>query len=152
MWRLQPDADTKVIPWIANDPACRLKGRKGPLSIGYALAIPNDPGFMSLVKVCMPCSNLECAATVCLVMLAHSMAFPEVTGLAHCASLAIFTFECPALQAVLHRHAALFGAHARTMVQFIWQDDLYAIARFIRDCLDVYHSADLPQSQASDQP
>jgi hypothetical protein len=32
MWRLQPEADTKVIPWIAEDLACRPKGRRGPLS------------------------------------------------------------------------------------------------------------------------
>jgi hypothetical protein len=25
MWRLQPEADTKVIPWIGKDPACRLR-------------------------------------------------------------------------------------------------------------------------------
>jgi hypothetical protein len=32
MWRLQPEADTKVITSIAKDLAYTLKGRRGPLS------------------------------------------------------------------------------------------------------------------------
>jgi hypothetical protein len=62
-------------------------------------------------------------------------------------------FECQALQAVCHEYPALFGAHARTMIDFMWQDDLQLRGRgystFIRDCLDVYHIADPPQGQAS---
>jgi hypothetical protein len=46
----------------------------------------------------------------------------------------------------MYGHCLQFSDRA----QFIWQDDLHDVARFIRDCLDVCCSVD-PQGQASDQ-
>ena len=41
------------------------------------------------------------------------------------------------------RHQDLFGehAHAKTMIQLMWQGDMRAVASFIKGCLDVYHDA-----------
>ena len=42
-------------------------------------------------------------------------------------------------------------AYAATMVRFMWQHDIRAVAQFIKNCMDA--QGDLgPQSQASDQP
>ena len=61
-------------------------------------------------------------------------------------------FECQGLQTIRDRYPDLFGQHARTMLQFIWQSDLHGVAGFIADCLDVYHDTDPEGGQASDQP
>jgi hypothetical protein len=45
-------------------------------------------------------------------------------------------FEYQALQAVHHKYLAMFGAHAQTMIQFMWRDDLHTVAIFIRDCFE----------------
>ena len=60
--------------------------------------------------------------------------------------------ECPGLQAIRDRHVGLFGEHAATMIQFMWQDDIRGVAMFIKECLGVYHGADPDGGQASDQP
>ena len=36
--------------------------------------------------------------------------------------------------------------------QFMWQADLYGVARFITYCLGVYYDTDPSRGQASDQP
>ena len=61
-------------------------------------------------------------------------------------------FECQGLQCIRDKYPHLFGQHARTMLQFIWQTDLHGVASFIADCLDVYHITDPEGGQASDQP
>ena len=38
------------------------------------------------------------------------------------------------------------------MIQFMWQDDMRAVASFIKGCLDVYYDAESNQIKASDQP
>ena len=61
-------------------------------------------------------------------------------------------FECPGLQAIRDRHLGLFGEHAATMIQFMWQDDIRGVAVFIKECLEVYYGTDPDGGQASDQP
>lgn len=63
-------------------------------------------------------------------------------------------FHCSALQGVRDEYAALFS-EMRTMKQFLWQDDLVSVAKFIHACLDKmsFCAAGLPNdSQTSDQP
>ena len=38
------------------------------------------------------------------------------------------------------------------MIQSMWQDDMHAVASFIKECLDVYYGAESNQFRASDQP
>ena len=40
----------------------------------------------------------------------------------------------------------------RTIVQIMWQADLYGVAKFVTDCLGVYYDTDPRGGQASDQP
>ena len=61
-------------------------------------------------------------------------------------------FECPGLQAIRDRHLGLFGEHAGTMIQFMWQDDIRGAAVLIKECLEVYYGTDPDGGQASDQP
>ena len=37
-------------------------------------------------------------------------------------------FECPGLQDIRDRYQNLFGEHAATMLQFMWQDDIRGVA------------------------
>ena len=63
-------------------------------------------------------------------------------------------FECSALQGLRDEYASLFS-DVCTMKQFLWQDDLVSVAKFIHACLDKMFSCEtgLPNdSQASDQP
>ena len=63
-------------------------------------------------------------------------------------------FECPALQGLRDEYATLF-ADVCTMKQFLWQDDLVSVAKFIHACLDKMFSCATGlsnDSQASDQP
>jgi len=53
-------------------------------------------------------------------------------------------FTCPALEHIRCRYRHLFGPHTSTMVQFLWQDDLLAVARFVTDCLDFVRCPDAP--------
>ena len=46
----------------------------------------------------------------------------------------------------------LFGEHAGTMIQFMWQADLHGVAKYVTDCLGVYYDADPDRGRASDQP
>ena len=59
-------------------------------------------------------------------------------------------FECPALR-LREVYNRLFGDHATTRIQFMWQHDTHALAQFIKECVDA-HGDPGPQSQASDQP
>ena len=61
-------------------------------------------------------------------------------------------FECPGLQDIRDRHLGLFGEHAATMIQFMWQDDIRGVAMYIKECLGVYYGNDPDGGQASDQP
>ena len=63
-------------------------------------------------------------------------------------------FECPGLQNIRDKHPGLFGEHAATMLQFMWQDDIRGVAIFIQECLDRCYGAnpDPEGGQASDQP
>ena len=63
-------------------------------------------------------------------------------------------FECPGLQDIRDKHPGLFGEHATTMLQFMWQDDIRGVAIFIQECLDRCYGAnpDPEGGQASDQP
>ena len=62
------------------------------------------------------------------------------------------TLECPGLQDIRDRYQGLFGEHAATMLQFMWQDDIRGVAMFIKECLGVYYGTDPDGGQASDQP
>ena len=61
-------------------------------------------------------------------------------------------FERPGLQDIRDRYQGLFGEHAATMLQFMWQDDIRGVAMFIKECLGVYYGTDPDGGQASDQP
>ena len=43
-------------------------------------------------------------------------------------------FECPALQGVRNKYAALFGCGTHTMQQFMWQENLMGVAHFVMEC------------------
>ena len=62
------------------------------------------------------------------------------------------TLVCPGLQDIRDRYQGLFGEHAATMLQFMWQDDIRGVAMFIKECLGVYYGTDPDGGQASDQP
>ncbi len=53
-------------------------------------------------------------------------------------------FTCPALDHIRLRYRHLFTSRTDTMVQFLWQDDLLAVARFIADCFDHFQSGGDP--------
>ena len=46
-------------------------------------------------------------------------------------------FECPALQSVRDKYAALFLDGASTMQQFMWQQDVIGVALIVQDCFDL---------------
>ncbi len=50
-------------------------------------------------------------------------------------------FTCPALEHICLRYRHLFTSRTGTMVQFLWQDDLVSVARFIADCFDHFQGA-----------
>ncbi len=56
-------------------------------------------------------------------------------------------FTCPALEHIRSRYRHLFGPRTFTMVQFLWQEDMVSVARFVTDCFDFLRSADSPSSQ-----
>jgi hypothetical protein len=53
-------------------------------------------------------------------------------------------FTCPALEHIRLRYRHLFTSRTDTMVQFLWQDDLLSVARFIADCFDHFQSGGDP--------
>jgi hypothetical protein len=57
-------------------------------------------------------------------------------------------FICPALEHIRSRYRHLCGPQTFTMVQFLWQEDMVSVARFVTDCFDFLRSAGSP----SDQP
>ena len=42
-------------------------------------------------------------------------------------------FECPGLQDICDGHEGLFGEHAATVIQFMWQNDIRGVAIFMRN-------------------
>ena len=63
-------------------------------------------------------------------------------------------FQCSGLQGLPDKYASLF-LDVCTMKEFLWQDDLVSVAKFIHACLDKMFSrvAGLSDdSQTSDQP
>ena len=52
------------------------------------------------------------------------------------------TLVCPGLQDIRDRYQGLFGEHAATMLQFMWQDDIRGVAMFIKECLGVHYGTD----------
>jgi exonuclease III len=56
-------------------------------------------------------------------------------------------FTCPALEHIRGRYRHLFGPRTFTMVQFLWQEDMVSVARFVTDCFDFLRSADSPSNQ-----
>ena len=65
-------------------------------------------------------------------------------------------FECSCLQGLRDEYAFLFSTvDMCTMKQFLWQDDLVSVAKFIHACLDKMFSCATGlsnDSQTSDQP
>ena len=55
--------------------------------------------------------------------------------------------EGPALQGIRDRYNGVFGDHAATLVQFMWQHDTCVVAQFIEGCMDA-HSDPGPQNDA----
>jgi len=51
-------------------------------------------------------------------------------------------------QDICDKYPGLFGQHARTMVQFMWQADMHGVAKFVTDSLGVYSSTDPEGIQA----
>ena len=62
-------------------------------------------------------------------------------------------FECPAMQCVRDKYAALFAPSICTMQQFMWQVDLTGVAHFVMDCFDMLDAPDDDNvSNPSNQP
>jgi len=49
-------------------------------------------------------------------------------------------FICPAVQHVRDKYAHLFTRRGLTMRQFLWQDDMISVVRFVAECLDILQS------------
>jgi len=63
-----------------------------------------------------------------------------------------FVFECPAFQSVRDTYRHLFVGDP-TMRQFMWQDDLVGVAKFVDACMEMMYTAGPSAGgQASDQP
>lgn len=45
-------------------------------------------------------------------------------------------FECFSLEFVRRKYSHLFGSHASTMQQFIWQNDSLSVMRFIKGVME----------------
>ena len=60
-------------------------------------------------------------------------------------------FACPAVHHVRDRYAGLFSESVHTMLDFMWQDDLVEVAKFVMDCFDVM-SAAVEDDRTSNQP
>jgi len=70
----------------------------------------------------------------------------------HCSSHDIgdeyhLVFSCSAVQHIRDRYPGLFRPTVSTMVEFLWQDDLVSVVRFVVECLDVLQAA-----SSSNQP
>ena len=64
----------------------------------------------------------------------------------HCSSHDIgdeyhLVFSCSAVQHIRDRYPGLFRPTVSTMVEFLWQDDLVSVVRFVVECLDVLQAA-----------
>ena len=58
------------------------------------------------------------------------------------------TFVCPAVQHVRDKYRQLFALGRPSMREFMWQDDIRAVVRFVVECLDVLEAP----ASASHQP
>ena len=56
-------------------------------------------------------------------------------------------FSCSAVQHIRDRYPGLFRPTVSTMVEFLWQDALVSVVRFVVECLDVLQAA-----SSSNQP
>ena len=60
-------------------------------------------------------------------------------------------FTCPVVRHVRDRNVALFSASIHTMLDFMWQEDLVGVAKFVMYCFDVI-TADVGDDRTSNQP
>jgi hypothetical protein len=78
----------------------------------------------------------------CPGILAHGLEFhraDRVCALCGPASLGYekhLVFECPHLQHIRDQYASLF--HCSTMKQFLWQDDIVSVAKFVSEGFEIY--------------
>ena len=102
--------------------------------------------------MCKPCSDLGWVAIIFRGIWVVGKVLAGCIGSAPYVQVAVF--ECPGLQDIRDKHQGLFGEHAATMLQFMWQDDIHGVAIFIQECLDRCYGAnpDPEGGQASDQP
>ena len=126
---------------------------------GLPTSIPRQySGCHCPLGVCKPCSGSGWVAITFPGILVVGKVSPGCIGYAHCVLVKIqgdeqhVVFECPGLQDIRDRYQGLFGEHATTMLQFMWQDDIRGVAMFIKECLGVYYGTDPYGGQASDQP
>ena len=106
---------------------------------GLPTSIPKQySGYHCLLGVRKACSGSGWAAITFTGILAVGKVSPGCIGYALCCAGEHLgdeqhvVFECPGLQAIRDRHLGLFGEHAATMIQFIWQDDIRGVAVFIK--------------------
>ena len=126
---------------------------------GHHTSIPKQySGYHCLLGVCKACSGSGWAATIFHGILAVGKVSLGCIEYALCVRVNTWVMsnmlysECPGLQAIRDRHVGLFGEHAATMIQFMWQDDIRGVAMFIKECLGVYYGTVPDGGQASDQP
>ena len=50
-------------------------------------------------------------------------------------------FKCSAVQHIQDCYPGLFRANVQTMIQFMWQDDIVSIVKFVVQCLDSLQAA-----------
>ena len=60
-------------------------------------------------------------------------------------------FACTAVQHVRDRYLGLFSESIHTMLDFMWQDNLVEVAKFVMACFDVI-AADAGDDTTSHQP
>ncbi len=126
---------------------------------GLPTSIPRQySGCHCPLGVCKPCSGSGWVAITFPGILVVGKVSPGCIGYAHCVLVktrvmnSMLCFECPGLQDIRDKYQGLFGEHATTMLQFMWQDDIRGVAMFIKECLGVYYGTDPYGGQASDQP
>jgi hypothetical protein len=143
-----------------------LCGRVLALALARALVgarsfAPTSVGLPG--QVCCPLGSLLSGCLlefgVCASSCASAwvvMASPLMTSHAACLPLVSFAgapevgderhlvFACPALEHIRLRYRHFFTSRTDTMVQFLWQDDLLSVARFIADCFDHFQSGGAP--------
>ena len=109
---------------------------------GLPTSIPKQySGYHCLLCVCKACSGSGWAAIIFHGILAVGKVSLGCIEDAlcmrgeHLGDEQHVVFECPGLQAIRDRHVGLFGEHAATMIQFMWQDDIRGVAMFSQGML-----------------